>query len=428
MGSFSTGIIKDNNSPFNMNIYLEKMYFFPGDTIKGLIQLNSTNNINNNLILSSKISFVLKGIEYWENKQNINISNNETPNPSLEENHKIDNHNKNQYYEYIIFSKEDLIQNLVDSSPKTNNKNEINLPILIEIPKNIKSSLEWSKENNIFCFSRIILSINIPELSLFSNYFIFIQKICPFAISGINISKIIGKKSTLFFWDNDYIKIEAYSKQDSYAISDLCNIQLNIDTTELKSILNSIVLTLKRKIKLMVNGEQSIFLNTGDYIEDLWENKIILKPNETTHFFEFNIPLLDNEKVINKKNFIYELRNFNKKYLTFLLASYDGNMIKNEYFIKIKTIFDNNKIAYNDFIIPLDLFHNQSSYSKGAMIEINKMFFEINKMKKFNYCDKNNINNYTGYSSSVNPSLPDEEMIKRYYSSNRSSAPAEGSK
>ena len=429
MGSFTTGIIKDENSPFNMNVYLEKMYFFPGDTIKGLIQLNSINNINQRLILSSKICFVLKGIEYWENNQNNNNSNRETPNPSLDEIQKkvIHQNDRKQYYEYIIFSKEELIQNLMEASSKINtisfNKNEINIPILIEIPKEAKSSLEWSKENNIFCFSRTIFSINIPELRIFSNYFIFIQKICPFAISGININKIIGKKSTLFFWENDNIKIDAYLKQDSYAISDFCNIQLKIDTSELKSVLNSIVLTLKRKIKLLVNGKQSVFLNTGDYIEDLWEKKIILEKNETNYSFEFNIPILDNEKIIKQKNFIYELRNFNKKYLTYLIPSYSGNMIKSEYFIKLKTIFDDNKIVYNDFIIPFEIYHCKNSFSKEAMNEINKIFFEINKMKGFKYCDKNNINNYTGYSSSVNPSLPDEEMIKRYYSSEQSCPP-----
>ena len=195
MGSFTTGIIKDENSPFNMNVYLEKMYFFPGDTIKGLIQLNSINKINQRLILSSKICFVLKGIEYWENNQNNNNSNRETPNPSLDEIQKkvIHQNDRKQYYEYIIFSKEELIQNLMEASSKINtisfNKNEINIPILIEILKEAKSSLEWSKENNIFCFSRTIFSINIPELRIFSNYFIFIQKICPFAISGINIIK-----------------------------------------------------------------------------------------------------------------------------------------------------------------------------------------------------------------------------------------------
>ena len=62
-----------------MNIYLEKMYYFPGETIQGIIQLTSNKNIDKKIISSLKINFILKNIEYWQNRQNFNDSNQETP-------------------------------------------------------------------------------------------------------------------------------------------------------------------------------------------------------------------------------------------------------------------------------------------------------------------------------------------------------------
>ena len=423
MNSISTGIIKDNNSPYNMNIYLEKINYFPGETIQGLVQIISNDNINQNLYLSLKICFILKYIEYWQNKQNLVFSNYETPNPSFIDEIQKKNENldyKNHYYEFLILSREEIASNLIDFNNNNTifiaNKKELNLPIKIEIPKDVKPSLEWSKDNNIYCYSRIILSINIPELNIYSNYYLFIQKKCPSAISGININKIIGKKSLFFFWDNDNIKIDVSSTKDSYPFSDVCPLKLQIDTSELKSRLNSIFLTLKRKIKFLVNGEQNIYLNTCDYIDDLWEKKIILEKNETKHLYDFHIPLIDNDKTIKQKNFNFncDLRNVNKKYLSYLIPPYVGQMIKCEYFIKIKPIFDDFNISFSDFIISIDLYHNQNSFSIEAIKEINKIFFDINKMLKVN--DKNNINNCNAYSTSSYQSLPDEEMLRKYYS------------
>lgn len=436
MGSIQTGVIKENNCLYDMNIYIEKMNYFPGETIQGLIQLSSKNYINmNEKILSPiKVYFILKGIEYWKNGLN---HKNETPNPDETPRQENSLDDKKNYYEYIIFSKEDLISNLTET-PDTNmnminfNKNEINIPIKIELPNDMKPSFEWSKEDNIYCYCRTIFSINIPELNIYSNYYLFIQKNSPISISPLNLEKILGKKSLIFFWDNDNIKIEASSQRDAYPISDICPFQIKIDSSELKSKLTSITLTLKRKIKFMVNREQSIYLNTCDYIDDLWEQKIVLENNETSHSYEFNIPLLDNDKLIKQRKFkFWNLKNFNKKYLSFLLLPYYGQMVKCNYFIKIKPIFEGSNISFNDFIINIDLYHNQNSFSIEAVKEINNIFFEINKMKKVQFYGKDNIINYSAYSSSIYQSLPEEEMIKKYYSSNGTSlsvAPAVGHK
>ena len=430
MGSVATGVIKGNNCLYDMKIYLEKMNYFPGETIQGLIQLTSSHNINLLKVSSYQISFNLKNIEYWQNRQNLSTSHGETPNPDMfvkEGDHQDD---KNHYFENIILSKEEIISNLINSNINNNTKNrhEINIPISIELPKDMKPSLEWSKDNNIYCYSRTVLSINIPKIAIYSNYYIYIQKKSPSSISGININRIIGKKSLIFFWDNDNVKIEANSPKNIYSFSDLFPLQIKIDTSDLKSKLNSIFITLKRKIKFLVNGEQSVYLNTSDYIDNLWEEKIILDNNDTNHCneFEFNIPLLDNDKTM-KQQIIYKYfyyKNINKKYLSYIIPPYEGQMIKCDYFIKIKPNFEDSHITYNEFVIFLDLYHNQDSFSLEAIKEINDIFFEVNKMEKMNFYDKNNINNINSYSnSSLYNSLPDEEMLKKYQGGNRGTPP-----
>ena len=424
MGSISTGVIKENNSLYDMNIYLEKICVNPGEFIKGIIQLKSNNSkkFDENLISSSKIYFIIKNIEYW---QNMIIPSNFTPNP---EQNQMDPNDKKHYYESIILCLEDTISNLYDSSDMNNmlitNRSELSIPIRIELPKDMNPSFEWSKSDNIFGYSRTILSINIPELKLFSNYYLFIQKESPTSISPLNLDKIMGKKSVFFFWENDNIKIDVSLPRDSFSIGDVIPIKISVDTSDLKTKLNYLTLTLKRKIKFLVKGEQSIYLNTGDYIDDLWEEKIYLtnNNNETKNFYEFSIPFFDNNKLLKQRKLIF-LNNFNYKYLTFLLPSYSGQMIKCEYFIKIKPFFDGN-LPFNDLIIFIDSCHNEKTFDIEAINEINNILFEINKMKKINLNDKDNIVNFNGYSSSIYRSLPDEEMLKKIYSSNKGSPPA----
>lgn len=426
MGSISTGVIKENNSLYDMNIYLEKICVNPGDIIKGLIQLksNKSNNLNENLLSSTKIYFIIKGIEYWQNRA---IPNNITPDPEQVQNEGEHPDDKKHYYENIILSLEDTISNLYDSSDMNNmlitNRNELSIPIRIELPKDMQPSFEWSKSNNIYCYSRTILSINIPEFKLFSNYYLFIQKESPSSISPLNIEKIIGKKSVFFFWENDNAKIEVSIPRDSFSIGDVIPIQISVDTSDLKTKLNYLTLTLKRKIKFLVKGEQSIYLNTGDYIDDLWEEKLYLSNNnENKYFHEFTLPFFDNNKLLKQRKLIF-LNNSDYKYLTFLLPSYSGQMIKCEYFLKIKPIFDGN-ISFKDLIVFFNAYHNEKTFDIEAINEINDILFEINKMKKVNLSDKDNIVNFNGYSSSIYRSLPDEEMLKKIYSSNKGSPPA----
>jgi hypothetical protein len=163
----------------------------------------------------------------------------------------------------------------------------------------------------------------------------------------------------------------------------------------------------------MINGEQSVFLNTSDFTESLWEENKMLDRKENNHTIKFEIPLVDNEKIINKKKLNFNVNsNINNKYLTYLMPTYKGNNLQCEYFLKIKPIFSGNNIYVNEFQINLELFHENNSSSIDAINELNEIFAEENEQIRTQniFNDKFNINGGTDYS------LPDEEMLKRYYS------------
>ena len=406
--------IKLNENQYELKINLEKVNYFPGEVMNVKIQIISKTNIKLNFN-SLRICYFMKNIEYWQNNMNIRESNNQTPNGNNLNEKKYFLKDKKNYYENIILSKEEEINNLNNLSNNYPN-NKLNTSLKIQLPKDIKPSFEWYKDDNIYCFSRTILSISIPDLELNSYNHLFIKRAMPDSLSNINFQKILGNESFLLFWQNDNIKFDINSPKNCYSINDICPIQINIDTSQLKSELISINLSLKRKIKFMINGDQSVFLNTSDYTEDLWENKIILDKKEKIHNLNFEIPIKDKEKIINKKklNFNIDLKIINKKNLTYLMPSYTGNNIKCEYFLKIKAIFADHNINVNEFIINFEISHENNSSSIEAINDIDTIFNEINT--KINNIDNSNgkFNNFLISGSFF--SLPDEEMLKKYYS------------
>ena len=420
MSSFANEI-KLNENPYELRINLEKMNYFPGEIFNASIQIISKDNINLNFN-SLRISYFVKNVEYWQNNMNAKESSELTP---VENNIKEKEgclNDKNNYFENIILSKEETRTNINKSFNLVNNfrNNEINIIIKIQLPEETKPSFEWYKNNNTFCFARTILSIHIPDLKLYSYNYLFIKKPQPNSINSINIQKTLGKEAFIFFWEKDNIKFNIISQKDCFTFNDTCPIQLNVDTSQLKSELISINLTFKRKIKFMINGEQSVFLNTSDYTEDLWEEKVILDKKENIHNLKFEIPIKDKERTIIKKkiNFNIDLKFYNKNSLTYLMPSYTGSNIKCVYFLKIKSIFTGNNINVNEFMVNFELFHENNSFNAEALNDIVTIFTEINNKIR----DDNNINNkFNNYiSSGYNYSLPDEEMLKRYYS-NKSS-------
>ena len=404
----------NNERKNEIKITLEKTNYFPGETMNVIVDIKSKDNINFN---SLKISYTIKQIEYWENGNN--IKENKSTLCGDFNNPKKDNFkDKNNYNENIVLSEEQTITNFNNFSNLLNNlkKNELSIALKINLPKDMRPSFEWNKDNDIFCFARTMLSMYIGELKSYTYNYLFIQKKCPMTINEINLQKTIGKEAFIFFWENDNIKFDIYSKKDALALYNNCQLQLKIDKSKLKSELISINLAFKRKIKFMIKGKQSVFDNTSDFTENLWEEKIDLNNKENNFDLKYEIQLVDNERVLRKKKlkFNHDLNISNKNYLTYLMPSYDGSNIKCEYFLKIKPVFEGNNIHVTEFPINFNLFQEENSLTKDAINEINRIFLEVNgQIVNENNSLDNTISNMNGGS---NYSLPGEDTLKQYYS------------
>ena len=189
--------IKLNENQYELKINLEKVNYFPGEVMNVKIQIISKTNIKLNFN-SLRICYFMKNIEYWQNNMNIRESNNQTPNGNNLNEKKDILKDKKNYYENIILSKEEEINNLNNLSNNYPN-NKLNTSLKIQLPKDIKPSFEWYKDDNIYCFSRTILSISIPDLELNSYNHLFIKRAMPDSLSNINFQKILGNESFLLF-------------------------------------------------------------------------------------------------------------------------------------------------------------------------------------------------------------------------------------
>ena len=79
----------------------------------------------------------------------------------------------------------------------------------------------------------------------------------------------------------------------------------------------------------------------NEFIEDLWQH--YMKENLSQRNLYFNIPMVENEKYFNeRKNNFFDINTTNKENLICLLPSYDGQLIKCQYYILINFIYWHN--------------------------------------------------------------------------------------
>ena len=137
--SFSYLMKSSNRYQYNPKIFLEKLNYFPGETIKINIGFSSNGNINlkeNPL----KINYSIKQIEYWDKNNNINIiekSNlnrktisyfSDTPGNPSDFNHRIN----------LTERKVNKNQKITSYFDKQNNNHKNNTKIIKEIKENNK--------------------------------------------------------------------------------------------------------------------------------------------------------------------------------------------------------------------------------------------------------------------------------------------------
>ena len=421
MGAVQIGI-DETKGKYGMVVYLNKINFYPGETIFGEIKLYLKNNspyipqqLNNPKILLNLIHR-----EYWQNHENLpsNIIPNNTNKTNgtniisdysvpLSDEGQVQDDNKH-FIEEILSSKKETYNILPN-----NNIPEVTIPFQILIPEKTNHSLEFLHTAKIYAYSRTYLKIEIPDSGNQAKFLIFIQKFPSPLKSELTIIKSVTKKKLGFFGQGNNINFQGSYPKNSYGFNEVCPINIKLDTFSSKEAIKSISVILKRKVSFLQNGIKSLF-KFNEYTMDLWQNT--MSSFESAQDFNFNIPLNESSKIyMQRKSIFVDINSVNKQNLICLLPSYEGQFIKCEYYIQIKVNFDSMLIKDPEFIMPLDIGHTPSIFVQNCMLDINKIFNNYNRtlsmflmMPNFNMNNMNNMNNI----NNINNNKNDENLKK----------------
>ena len=416
MGSIQFGV-NQYKGLYSMMVFLNKTNFYPGETIRGEIKLYLKNNSQNapQILNNPVVSYTLVHREYWQNhdyvqsnsKASISNSNIQTASSSIiisDEGNVSDDikHLK----EDILFSKKEVYTNLLNNTIQYG----ITIPFQILIPEKARPSLEFLHTAKIYAYSRTILNIELPDYGNEAKLLIFIQKSPTNLKSDLTITKSVTKKKLGIFGSGNNVNFQGSYPKNAYGFNEVCPIDIKIDTFGSKESIKNISVTLKRKVLFIDNIIKS-FLKINEYVDDLWNNSMSSFPSSQD--FKFNIPLNESNKIfIQRKSLFVDLNSISKQSLICLLPSYEGQLIKCEYFISVKVAFDSLLIKDPEFIMPLDIGHTPTLFVQNCMFDVNKILSNYNGnmnmalmipdilVNKNNI--KSNINNNTNINNSNN--------------------------
>ena len=358
---------KDPHGKYKMQIFLNKYNFFPDEILKGEIKLSCKEEDEDSdvpLVLTNpKISLRLIHKECYANPD-IDAKNKKNEN-TIDEILGFDNIKTN-----VVFAKTELYSNFKNKDIR----NILNIPFSIKIPTEIKPSFEYVNKNKSYAFSRIYLSIDIPESLNKKEVLIFIHKTPKPLESELTIIKYITKKKLGFIGSGSNISFQGSYPKNHYGFSETVPLNISLDIFGTKENIKGISFTLKRKICFMKNRTKA----ANEFIEDLWAHNI--KENITQKNFNFNIPLVETEKIYSeRKNMPFDMNIVNREDLICLLPSYDGELIKCQYYIFIKISYESLLIKDPDFEMPIDLGHSQTAFTQIFMLDVNKILLQLNK-------------------------------------------------
>ena len=375
---------------FNSQIYLNKFNFFPGETIKVRIELSikDGDDLDESKITSNpKFYYALIHRECWEN--NIINKNKEKQNENNSIN-IINNSEYDNYKEETLFAKKEVLNNIFNKESKTFS----NIFFQITIPKNTQPSFEYnksSKMSDLSGYSRIYLKIDLLEYLVKKEILIFIEKQPLPLNSDLTVTKYITKKKLGFLGSGSNINFQGSYPKNNYGFNEKCPLNISLDIFGSKENINGIEFALKRKISFMKNKSKV----GEEIIEDLWQSS--MKENISKKVIDFNLSLLEPDKIIKEKKFSYfDINTINKENLICLLPSYDGELIKCRYYILIKIFYDSLLIKNPEFEMPINLGHTKTIFTQTFLLDINKVLGKMNEVmimalnEDYSSDDKNN--------------------------------------
>ena len=373
----------ENIGKLKMQIYLNKFNFFPGETIKGFLELSPKeedskdskilNNIKLYYALIHKECFKDSSIKPKEKSKEINSIN-------INNDSDFDDYNSE-----TIFSKREIYND------NKNSQNFVKIPFQMKIPMETKPSFEFSRSNKLsdsYGYSRVYLDIEVPEYLSKKEILIFIEKHPSPLKSELTITKYITKKKLGFIGSGSNINFQGTYPKNYYGFSETCPLNISLDIFGSKENVNGIEFTLKRKVSFMKNKSKV----AEEYVDDLWQSN--MKENNLSKNITFNLPLIEPDKFIKeRKSPYFDINTINKENLICLLPSYDSNLIKCKYYILIKIFYDSMLIKNPEFEMPIDLGHTNSIFNQTFILDINKILGKINQTLILSLMEENNSDN-----------------------------------
>ena len=358
----------DNGKP-EMKIFLENIIFFPGEKLKGKINLKSRNFVEQGII-----KYEIYGIEKIKESKKYNIECN----------------NSTKIYQASL-----EYPGLINYSLSYG----INIPFEINLPSYILPSFEFSQKFNNkinYGYIKYFLQIEILELNLIKQKFIIIRR----PITKLNTQLTFQaerSENLLGFFNTRYPILTSFYDKNYYYFKEDITIKININNNNSKFNIKNIIIKLIRNIvfKLKENYEN---MKSEDitFTDELYNKNINIneKKNEQKEdvIIEEIINIEEPEKIFNKHNVDYlSLGLKDKSNLILFLPSFDSSLFKCEYLIKIEGKYDTILPISNLIInMPISVYHN-----KKERIKENNDFNLLNSINEnidLNYEENNNSN------------------------------------
>lgn len=361
MGGSHPKPVKPSNSFFQ--ILLEKNIFFPGEQIKGCLQIKSSKALINGQIL-----YQVKQTESWNAK-------------------KSEHKNLTKGSSNIILNSMFNYQNLI-GIPLTEG---ISLPFSILLPQYMIPSLEYSLIDRS-AYIRTEIIVQIQELGLYANTFIVVKKPAfvlnsPFVLKSTNSTKILG------LLKHGNVEIEGSYPTNNFSFFGNIPLHININSSTSKLKLKRVLVKLLRRIKFLDHVKEDKNL--------IWDEELYQTTNDITNencSFDFNIVMIEPEKIYNRYYLGSSGLNItDKRQLISFLPSVTSTMISCEYFIKIEAEYKSPlHISKNPVLeMPLSITHKSADQTSQTIYQmdqqVNQGLNQVNGIVNNNYPEAPNM-------------------------------------
>ena len=359
---------KPSSSGALLQIVLEKNIFFPGECIRGTIQLKS-----NQTLKFGQILYQVKQTEYWNFKKSQSKNINKT--------------NQNP------------IVNLLLNYPNLANislANGISIPFSIQLPSYVIPSLEYSLVDKQ-AFIRNELNVRIDELNVLAGIFIIIKKPAMVLNSPLTINSTSNTKPFgIGFLDQGSVILEGVYPTNNYAFFSCIPLQISLKSSSSKIKVKQLKVKMLRRIKFLDHVKEDKNL--------IWEEVLFstvqgITSKDTT--YNFNIQVIEPEYIFNR----YALGNTgmnitDKRQIINFLPSVTSGMISCEYFIRAEAEYDSIIPMFKNPVLemPLSITHQSNEQLTQSVNQFHQQFDQ-------------NLNQLNGVVDNNYPEAPNMSMV-----------------